>query len=273
MKVIAAINGLVASEISALYALRYAALYDYTLTLLHINNPDDTLDEVESSMAVIEEAAAACAVKTERLFLSGNPVKKIRAYLHEVKTDTLFCSTRMRRSFFENSLSDKLSRLALPANLAVVRVARVESLATTTDVVLPILADRLSVEKFVFFCSMTRAFEAAAEIYSISLAGKRKTAALDIGATRDLFQKINARLNHYDHNLTLMNIPFRIKHAIAENEVDQLLHHLANHDFQLMILGGRRLSALAGLFRENPLERIFRYTPTNTIAFYARDKE
>jgi nucleotide-binding universal stress UspA family protein len=273
MKVIAAVNGLVASEISALYALRYAALYDYTLTLLHIHNPNDDIDEVESSMTLIEKVAEEGKVKTERVFLTGNPVKKIQAHLHDVKTDTLFCSTRMRRTFFENSLSERLSRLALPANLAVVRVARVEDLATTTDIVLPILEDRLSVKKFVFFSSMTRAFEATAEIYSISLADKRQMAALDIGATRDLFQKINARLNHYDQTLKLMNIPGRIKHAIAKNEVDQLLHHLANHEFHLMIIGGRRLSTLSGLFRENSLERIFRYTPTNTIAFYARGKE
>jgi hypothetical protein len=273
MKVIAAVNGLIASEISALYALRYAALYDYTLTLLHINNPADKRAEVESSMTVIEEHAAGAHLKTERVFLTGNPVKKISAYLHEVKTDTLFCSTRMRRTFFENSLSDKLSRLPLPANLAVVRVARIDGLATTTDIVLPIAADRLSVKKFVFCGSMARTFAASAEIYSISLAGKRKMAALDLGATRDLFQQINDRLNHYAHNLKLMDIPFRIKHAITTSEVDQILHHLANHDFQLMIIGGRRWAALSGLFREKRLERIFRHTPINTIAFYARDKE
>ncbi|MBU0483350.1 MAG: universal stress protein [Proteobacteria bacterium] len=272
MKIIAAVNGLVASEMSALYALRYAALYGYTLTLLHIKNPSDNIDEVENSMTVIEEAAADCELKTERVFLTGNPVKMIRGYLNEVRTDTLFCSTRMRRTFFENSLSEKLSRLALPANLAVVRVARVDSLAATTDIILPIMADRLSVKKFVFFSSMVRAFTATAEIYSISLTGKRKMANMDIGATRDFCQKINERLDHYGQNLKLMNIPFRIKHAIAGSEVDQLLHHLSHQDFQLMIIGGRRLSRFTGLFRESPLERIFRYTPINTIAFYARGK-
>jgi nucleotide-binding universal stress UspA family protein len=73
--------------------------------------------------------------------------------------------------------------------------------------------------------------------------------------------------------MKLLDIPLTIKHALTGREVDQILHHVARHDFQLMIIGGRRLSPLSGVFRENPMERLFRHTPVNTIAFYARDKE
>jgi nucleotide-binding universal stress UspA family protein len=273
MKVLAAMNGLVSSDVAALYALRYAALFDYTLCLLHVLNPADNREEVEMSMATAEEAAVHFAVKTERVFLTGEPAAAIRRYLAENKTDTLFCSTRMHRRFFQNSLSEKLSRLSLPANLAVVRVAHVNAVFVTENILLPIREERLSAQKFAFFSSLAKAFGAATEIYSIHPTGRRRLAAMDTHTARMLFQKINTRLSHYVNTMKLLDIPLTIKHALTGREVDQILHHVARHDFQLMIIGGRRLSPLSGVFRENPMERLFRHTPVNTIAFYARDKE
>lgn len=86
MKVIAAMNGLVSSDIAALYALRYAALFDYTLCLLHVLNPIDQLEEVELSLATAEEAARPYGVKIERIFLSGEPALAVREYLEPEPT-------------------------------------------------------------------------------------------------------------------------------------------------------------------------------------------
>ncbi|MCX5876526.1 MAG: hypothetical protein NT087_09615 [Deltaproteobacteria bacterium] len=274
MKVIAAMNGLVSSDITALYALRYAALFDYTLCLLHVLNPSDHREEVELSMAEAEEASTHYGVKTERVFLTGEPVEAIRKYLAAARTDTLFCSTRTKKKnrFFHNSLSEKLSRLSLPANLAVVRVAHVNAVFVTENILLPIREDRLSAQKFAFSSSLAKAFGAATEIYSIHPTNRRRLAAMDTHTTRMLFQKINTRLSHYANTMKLLDIPLTIKHALTSGEVDQILHHLARHDFQLMIIGGRRLSQFPEFFRENPMERLFWHTPVNTIAFYARDK-
>lgn len=273
MKVIAAMNGLVTSDVAAFYALRYAALFGYTLCLLHVENPADSKEEVEASMAAIEETAGQYQVKTERLFLSGEPARAIQTYLVDANADILFCSTRMRKRFFEDSLSEKLTRLRLQTDLAIVRVAHVEAAYISENILLPIREDRLSIKKFIFLSAMARAFDTGIEIYSISLAGKNRQADLDIGSTKALFQKINNRLSHYVKNLRLMGIPLRIKHAMAESEVDQILHHLSHHEFQLMVIGGRRLSSFSLLFKENPIARLFSHTPVNTIAFYARNKE
>lgn len=273
MKVIAAVNGLVTSDIAALYALRYAALFQYTLTLLHVDNAIDLREEVEASMVGIEKVAEEYQVHTERVFLGGDAAQAIQAYLRETNADILFCSTRMRKRFVADSLSEKLTCLRLPVDLAIVRVAHVGAASFTEDIVLPIREHRLSVKKFIFFSSMAKAFAASTEIYSITLAGSRRLAGLDIGSTKALFQKINDRLSHYAKNLKLLQIPLRIKHALARNEVDQILHHVAHHDFQLMIIGGRRLSFFSRFFKENPLARLFRYTPVNTIAFYVRNEK
>ncbi len=270
MKVVAALNGLLTSEIAALYALRYANLLGYTLILLHVKDPRVSCAEVESSMTVVEAAAQGCGSKCERLFLAGDPLTAIRGYLADSRIDTLFCSTRLRRRFFEDSLSEKLARLPLSANLAVVRIARVEAWALTKVVVLPIRKERLSVEKFVFFSSMTKSLAATAEIYSVSPVSRRQQAALSGTGSRELFQRLNRHLNHYLQALKLMTIPARIKHALAHDEVEQILHHLAYQECQLLVVGGRRLSRLPRLFGENRLARLFRHTSVNTIAFYAR---
>ncbi len=274
MKVVAAMNGLVSSDVAALYALRYAALFDHTLCLLHVLNPTDRREEVEMSMAEAEEAAFHYGVKTERVFLTGEPADAIEKYLAATRTDTLFCSTRIRekKRFFQNSLSEKLSRLSLPANLAVLRVAHVNAVFVTENILLPIREDRLSARKFAFFSAMAKAFGAATEIYSIHPADRRRIDAMDTHTARMLFQKINSRLGHYANTMKLLDIPLTIKHALTSSEVDQILHHLARHNFQLMIIGGRRLAKFPGFFRENPMERLFWHTPVNTIAFYAREK-
>lgn len=271
MRVIAAVNGLVSSDIAALYALRYVAFLGYTLCLLHVENPADRKKDVEASMAAIEETATRYRVKTEQLFLQGEPAPAIQAYLFEANADILFCSTRMRDHFFEDSLSEKLSRLRLPSDLAIVRVALMDAPFITENILLPIREDRLSVKKFIFVSAMAKALGAATEIYSISQAGNRRLARLELGGIKNLFQNINHRLSHYTKGFRLMDLPLRIKHALVENEVDQILHHLAHHKFQLMIIGGRRMSAFQQLFKKNPLIRIFRHAPVNTIAFYARN--
>ena len=86
-------------------------------------------------------------------------------------------------------------------------------------------------------------------------------------------QAESTRLSHYVNTMRLLDIPLTIKHALTGREIDQILHHLARHDFQLMIIGGRRASMISWFLKENPMERLFWHTPVNTVAFYARDRK
>lgn len=273
MKVIAAVNGQVTSEIAALYALRYSALHDCTLTLLHVVNPEDNMDDVEKSMTVIEKRSEKYGVKVERQFLNGDPVRAIQDSLSETGVDTLFCSTRPRKRFFVNSFSEKLVQVRLPINLAVIRVANISMAYHVRTAVLPIRKDRLAVSKFSFFSSLAKAYNASAEIYSIILVSKRKMAKLDVAAIKALLLDINLHLSHYTRLSHLMNIPLRIRHAIAENEVDQILYHLSHYDYQLMVIDGERLTSFSRIFAKHPIERLFRYTPVNIIAYYSKGEE
>jgi hypothetical protein len=274
MNVIAAINGQVTSEVAALYSLHFARIQGLPLILLHVANPDDSIATVEKSMANIEEAAAEYDMVPERVILEGPPAETVKRYLSENKSEILFCSTRYRqhKKFFNLAFSEKLRSMSLPADLAEVRVVHVHSTQSTERIVLPIKQDRMSVEKFTFFASMVSAYKANAEIYSVTVTSKKRRARLDLGDTKRILQKIDDRLSHYIYLAKLMDIPLRLKHSIAINEIDQVLHHLSHNDFQLMIVGGERLSAYSSFARSKPLERLQRSTPVNTIAFYLRGK-
>ena len=274
MKVIAAINGQVTSEVAALYGLHFARIHGLPLVLLHVVNPDDSIDSVEKSMANIEEVAAEYEMATERVVLEGSPAETVKRYLFENKSEILFCSTRyrQRKKFFNLSFSEKLRSMSLPVDLAEVRVVHVHSTLSTERIVLPIKENRMSVEKFTFFVSMAKAYKAGGEIYSVTVTSKKRRASLNLGDTRRILQKIDDRLSHYIYLARLMNIPLRLKHSITLNEINQVLHHLSHNDFQLMIVGGERLSAYAPFAKPKPIERLQRYTPVNTIAFYLREK-
>jgi hypothetical protein len=274
MNVIAAVNGQVTSEVAALYGLHFAGIYGMPLILLHVVNPNDSLDSVEKSMENIEEAAKEHKVETERVLLEGAAAETVKRYLSENKSEILFCSTRyrQRKKLFNPSFSEKLTSMVLPVDLAVVRVVHIHSTLSTERIVLPIKEDRMSVEKFTFFTAMARAYNAGGEIYSVTVTSKKRRASLDMGDTKRILQKINDRLSHYIQLAKLMDIPLRIKHSIALNEIDQILHHLSHNDFHLMIVGGERLSAFASFTKPKPIERLQRYTPVNTIAFYLRGK-
>ena len=274
MNVIAAVNGQVTSEVAALYGLHFARLHDRPLILLHVANPDDATEAVDNSMANIEKAAAGYDMATERVMLEGDPAEAVKRYLYENRSEILFCSTRyrQRKRFFKLSFSEKLRSMSLPVDLAEVRVVHVHSTLSTERIVLPIKEDRISVEKFTFFASMARAYDAGGEIYSVTVTSRKKRAGLDLGDTKRMLQKIDDRLSHYAQLAKLMDIPLRIKHSVALNEIDQVLHHLSHNDFHLMIVGGDRLSAYASFARTKPIERLQRCTPVNTIAFYLRRK-
>jgi hypothetical protein len=274
MDVIAAVNGQVTAEVSALYGLHFARVRGLPLVLLHVRNEDDAIEAVEKSMADIEEVAAGYDMTTERVILEGHPVETVRRYLHENKSEIFFCSTRYRkhRKFFNLSFSEKLTGMMLPVDLAVVRVVHIHSTLSTDRIVLPIKEDRMSAEKFTFFASMASTYDAGGEIYSVTVTGRRKRARLDLGDTKRMLQKIDDRLSHYVHLAELLNIPLRVKHAVALNEIDQVLHHLSHNDFHLMIIGGERLSVYSALTRSRPIDRLQRYTPVNTIAFYPQGK-
>ena len=271
MKVILTLNGSITSEASAIYAIRYCRLYDYDLLLLHIKNDKDSLAEVEKSMESVETIAASAEVASERLLMRGSGVAPLIAYVRENRIDTIFCTTRAERGFFAASFSDYLTRRPLPCDVAVVRVADLAALNRVERIGVGIRDAKLSVEKFAFFSSMLRAFEAEGEIYSISVLSSGQRAAMGFVGTRERLESLDTQLSHYLQLAQLEGVKLRLKHAFAESETSEILHRSARAEYDLLIVGGRRLASRPFFVAESPLEHLMRHSCVNLIAYYNGD--
>jgi nucleotide-binding universal stress UspA family protein len=272
MKVILALNGSITSEASAIFAIRYCRLYDYELELVHIKNEKDSLAEVEKSMESVETIAGGAGVACERLFMHGSGVGPLISYVRENRVDTIFCTTRAERGFFAASFSDYLTRRPLPCDVAVVRIADMGALNRVERIGMSIKNAKLSVEKFAFFSSMVRAFEAEGEIYSISVLSTGQRAEMGFVGTRERLESLDAQLSHYRQLAELEGVKLRLKHAFAESETEQILHHSARTGYDLLIVGGRRLSSRSFFTTVTPLERLMRHCCVNMIAYYNGDR-
>ena len=269
MTVAAALNGQIASEGAALYAVRYAVALGRVLELLHVTNEKDALEEVETSMANVELVATEYGVEVRRLFLEGARAEAVRGYLEERRPEILFCGTRVRKKVYVDSFSQHLVTTRPNCDLAVVRIRHVGSALAVDQALLPIRRDRMSPEKFAFFATLLRGCGAAGEVYSITSLRVRKRSELETGQVRERLEQINRRLSHYTRLADLAGLPLLVKHAFACDETAQILHHLHHHGYQLLVLGGH--CPLFPFLGPVWTERLLEVTPVNTILFYSSE--
>lgn len=270
MIVIAALNGTLTSETAAHYALRYCGVYKFDLHLLHVRNEADPIESVMQSMKNIEMEASRMEIKVEHVLLEGQPLNVLKAYVQKRPVDILFCSTPATRRFFLDSFSDKVTRMRMGCDVAVVRIASLESARRHSSLMLSIRDARLSVQKFVFFASLAKAYEIPAEVYSVSVMNWAALAKLDLASIKRIFRSINQRLGHYQKLAGLADFRFRLKHSVTTSENPQIVHHALRVGHDLVVIGGARLTFMAHLRGARPIEQLMRQTPVNLIAYYPR---
>lgn len=271
MKVVAAVNGMLTAEAAAMYALAYAKANGFSLVLFHVRNPSDAMSDVRHSIEGIREIAEAEGVEVEEEIYDLGGVGALVGYIHANHIDTVFCSTRARRRFLSASFSDRLVKAAPKVDIAVVRVVHVNTAMRPESVILPIKETRLSVQKFTFFSTMLKAYEAEGTILSINTMGRRNLARFTIHRTKQFFKGLNRRLGHYTKLTDLMSLRVRLKHVLGESERHELLNYLGSGEYDLMVIGGQRLSFFSKVLGERPIEQILRETSVNTIAYYAKE--
>lgn len=270
MTVTAAINGQIAAEGAAFFAMKYAGALGRALELVHVRNERDALDEVETSMDNIEGVAAEQGVEVRRLMLGGDRMQAIRGYLEERRSDILFCGTRVRKRSRKDSFSRQVAAMRPDCDLAVVRTLHVGAALDVDRALLPIREDRMSPEKFAFFAVLLRGYEAAGELYSITPLRVRKRSELETRQVREKLEQIDRELSHYTRLADLAGLSLHVKHAFASDETAQILHHLHHYGYQLLVVGGRR--PMFPFLGPDRSERLLEVTPVNTIFFYSRGR-
>lgn len=261
MRVISLINGSLISENSSVYALNYAKKLGATLDLIHIKGTD-SLNEVRESVEDISAIAASLDVANE--FIMFENFKEFKTYVQEKDIDIIFCSTRQNHSIFDKSFVQVLIRAQMTVDLAVVKIVKLSMQYSVDKIVLPIRNSKLSVKKFSFFTTFALAYDAKAEIYSIDKVSKGKMATIDVQQERNRLKEIIFNLRHYLRIEKLLDYKFSIKHDYALAEGDRVKAHIANHGYDLAIVGGHHDRSFFG---QHPIDILFKNPMLNIIYF------
>lgn len=273
MKVIAAINGTIASEGMAFYALKYAEVQNFSLVLLHIENPHDDLVEVEASANRIIMLASAKHIQTEYVLLQGSPKEAIQTFISTTAMfiDIIFCSTRKRKKLISGSFSEALTKMNINADIAIVRIVKMSHIHDLESMMLCIKEDKLSVKKFTFFATLATAYKATGEIYSVSNINRWEFPTVDIETIKEKLSAINFNLRHYIKLAYMMVFTLHIKHDFTKDEARSILTHIIKSNTKLVIVGAKRLSIKSFFKKEVPIERLMRESSVNIIAFYPKE--
>ncbi|MDG6774188.1 universal stress protein [Thiomicrorhabdus sp. ZW0627] len=123
MRVVSLVNGSLLSEAASLYAIDYARSVKLPLTLLFIDNGEESVEKLHLSVASLKELADAVDVTVETVILQGDMLTQLKHFVQLYAIDTLFCATRKLSK--SHSFSEKIVGAGLETALAVVKVKNV----------------------------------------------------------------------------------------------------------------------------------------------------
>lgn len=261
MRVISLINGSMISENSSVYALIYAKKLGATFDLVHIKGTD-SLNAVKESVEDLSTLASSLEVENE--FLIFENIKEFITYVEEKDIDVIFCSTRQNHSIFDKSFAHILMRANLPVDIAVVKIVKLSMQNSVEKIVLPIRNAKLSVKKFSFFTTFALSYGAKAEIYSIDKVSKGKMATINTQTQKNRLKEIIFNLRHYFRIAKLLEFKFSVKHDFALTEGERVKAHIADHGYDLAIVGGHHESSF---FNQHPIDILFKKPMLNVIYF------
>lgn len=120
MRVVSLVNGSLLSEAASLYAINYARSVQLPLTLLFIDNSEESVEKLHLSVASLKEMADAQEVEVETVILQGDMLTQLKHFEQLYAIDTLFCATRKLSQ--SHSFSEKIVRAGLETAIAVVKI-------------------------------------------------------------------------------------------------------------------------------------------------------
>jgi len=261
MRVIGFVNGSLAAETTAIYALHYAKKLEFPITLVYIQSRDSTR-EVELSVKHISKIALELSVECDYEMFES--ILDCKAFIQNRDFDMLFCSTRHDHSLLDNSFAKRLIDEKLKVDLAIIKIVKLSRAQKIEKIILPIRTSKLSIKKFTLFSSFALAYDAKAEIYSVDRVSKRELSKIDINGIKQRLQAIVFQLRHYFRAAKLMGFKFSIKHDFALVEGDRVKEHIAKHGYDLVIIGAHHDRSFWG---HHPIDVIFKQPMINTIYF------
>ncbi|MDB2405517.1 hypothetical protein N9W00_01105, partial [Arcobacteraceae bacterium] len=108
------------------------------------------------------------------------------------------------------------------------------------------------------------AYNAKSEIYSVDKISKIDFSKKTVEIIKQKLQKVVFNLRHYIRLGKMIDFKFAIRHDYAFVEGDKIQEHIANHGYDLIIMGGHHSK---NFFWKHPVDILFEKPLTNTIYF------
>jgi len=267
MRVISLINGSLSSETTSIYALHYAKRLAYKVSLVYIKEREYS-KELDKSFENIKHSADFLEVETELLVFED--LEEFKNFIESKDVDMLFCSSRHNHCILDGSFAQAIVKLDMRVDLAVVKIVKLFRANSVDSLILPIRGSKISIKKFTLFCTFAFAYNARAEIYSIDKISKNNLSKIHSLQIKRNLKELIFNLRHYFRIATLMDFKFNLKHDYTLAEGEQVKSHIAQHGYDLAIVGAHHDKSFFG---SHPIDVLFENPMINTIYFIPHKEE
>lgn len=261
MKVISLVNGSLSSHTTAVYAVHYAKQLQYDLVLVYIGSSTDNKN-LEQSVEDIKNLSLSLAINVE--FINFSFIGELKTYVSVKGVDMIFCSVKYNKTIYDRSFFTAILRNDIQADFSLVKVVKIARAHSVEKIIMPARGSQVSVKKFSLFTTLSKSYDAKAEIYSVDKISKidfsKKTAEI----IKQRLQEIIFDLRHYLRLGKMNDFRFAIRHDYAFVEGDKIQEHIAHHRYDLIVVGGHHKKSL---FFRHPIDVLFEKPSCNTIYF------
>lgn len=261
MKVISLVNGSLTSHTTAIFALHYAKQLSLDFCLVYIHN-EETVEYVKNSIEDIEDLASSFGVSND--FETFKNLEELKQFVESKDIDTLFCSTKQHKTIYDRSFLTRILDMQIKVDIAVVKVVKIGRAHNIDKIIMPIRDAKLSVNKFTLFSTFSLTYDAKSEIYSVDKISKIDFSKKTVEVIKQRLQEIIFNLRHYLRLGKMIDFKFAIRHDYAFVEGEKIQAHIANHGYDLIIMGGHHQKSF---FWKHPIDILFEKPLTNTIYF------
>lgn len=263
MNVLVAINGSLISENAAKYALNYAKSIKASVFFLHIKNKKDSLEAVERGLSELRKYARKLRVKTGAIVESGELTQIIRPLIKEKLIQTIFCSTRASKRFFERSFSELLTKSHLGVDIAIVKIPVINNLYELTKIGMHARDGKLDPAVFTMAVGLAKSLDTDLVINSELRVNKSKLIKMSAAKKRNFIKRSDRRLEPYFKLAVMLRRLLTVHHTF--NYDDRFLkEYLISRNIGLLVLAESEIP-LISLSAKNPIEELFHQTPTDCI--------
>lgn len=249
MRVVSMVNGSLLSETASIYAIAYAKSVQLPLSLLFIDNGEESVEKLELAVASLQALAEASEVECEVVTLEGKVIEQLKHFVQLYSIDTLFCATRKQSN--THSFSDQIVNSALETDVAVVKIKNISHVRSVHRILLA-AGDQVNIHAYLLWIGLVTSNGAMGKLY---LQNPKKVSH----ATTKSGLKYEAA--PYAQLAQMLGKKVEVVNALHPISADSINHYLVENNFDLAVY-------FAPAYGNKLLDQITDQSGINSILFY-----